>query len=46
MVQLEQPRRRVIQAQLFSYRSLLTFKLMKEVPFAGGARPNGACCGP
>jgi choline dehydrogenase-like flavoprotein len=32
MVQLEQPRRRVIQAQLFSYRSLLTFKLMKEVP--------------
>lgn len=25
---------RVLQAQLFSYRSLLTFKLMKEVPLA------------
>ena len=35
MVQLEQPRRRVIQAQLFSYRSLLTFKLMKELPLPG-----------
>src|SRR5262249_8975967 len=35
MVQLEKPRRRVIQAQLFSYRSLLTFKLMKEVPLPG-----------
>jgi GMC oxidoreductase len=35
MVQLERPRRRVIQAQLFSYRSLLTFKLMKEVPLPG-----------
>lgn len=35
MVQLEHPRRRVIQAQLFSYRSLLTFKLMKEVPLSG-----------
>jgi hypothetical protein len=35
MVQLERPRRRVIQAQLFSYRSLLTFKLMKEAPLPG-----------
>jgi len=35
MVQLERPRRRGIQAQLFSYRSLLTFKLMKEVPLPG-----------
>ena len=25
---------RIVQAQIFSYRSLLTFKLMKELPFA------------
>jgi FAD binding domain len=31
MVRLEEPRR-LLQAQLFSYRSLLTFKLMKELP--------------
>jgi hypothetical protein len=31
MVRLEEPRR-LLQAHLFSYRSLLTFKLMKEVP--------------
>lgn len=30
----EQPRRRLVQAQVFSYRSLLTFKLMKELPLA------------
>ena len=28
------PRNRILQAQLFSYRSLLTFKLMKEFPLA------------
>ena len=30
----EQPQRRLVQAQVFSYRSLLTFKLMKELPLA------------
>ena len=28
----EAPHRRLVQAQVFSYRSLLTFKLMKELP--------------
>jgi hypothetical protein len=28
---------RIVQAQLFSYRSLLTFKLMKETPIAYGS---------
>jgi hypothetical protein len=28
----ETPHRRLVQAQVFSYRSLLTFKLMKELP--------------
>jgi choline dehydrogenase-like flavoprotein len=28
------PRNRILQANVFSYRSLLTFKLMKEVPMA------------
>jgi choline dehydrogenase-like flavoprotein len=28
---------RIVQAQLFSYRSLLTFKLMKETPLAYGS---------
>ena len=32
----EQPQRRLVQAQVFSYRSLLTFKLMKELPLAAG----------
>ena len=32
MLVREQPRRRLVQAQVFSYRSLLTFKLMKELP--------------
>ena len=30
----ELPHRRLVQAQVFSYRSLLTFKLMKELPLA------------
>ncbi|MEN8161612.1 MAG: GMC oxidoreductase, partial [Myxococcota bacterium] len=30
----EAPRRRLVQSQVFSYRSLLTFKLMKELPLA------------
>jgi choline dehydrogenase-like flavoprotein len=30
----ETPERRLIQCQVFSYRSLLTFKLMKELPIA------------
>jgi hypothetical protein len=30
----EQPHHRLVQAQVFSYRSLLTFKLMKELPLA------------
>jgi choline dehydrogenase-like flavoprotein len=32
----EHPQRRLVQAQVFSYRSLLTFKLMKELPLAAG----------
>ncbi|HLK11349.1 MAG TPA: GMC oxidoreductase [Candidatus Binatia bacterium] len=34
IVRLERPHEHLLQAQLFSYRSLLTFKLMKEVPLA------------
>jgi len=32
MLVRETPHRRLVQAQVFSYRSLLTFKLMKELP--------------
>lgn len=34
MVEMPETPKRVVQAQLFSYRSLLTFKLMKESPLA------------
>jgi choline dehydrogenase-like flavoprotein len=34
MLERTRPHRRLVQAQVFSYRSLLTFKLMKEVPIA------------
>jgi choline dehydrogenase-like flavoprotein len=34
IVRLDRPHQRILQAQVFSYRSLLTFKLMKEVPLA------------
>ena len=34
MVRVPGPEDRLVQAQVFSYRSLLTFKLMRESPLA------------
>jgi hypothetical protein len=34
ILEREQPHHRLVQTQVFSYRSLLTFKLMKELPLA------------
>ena len=34
ILERQQPWHRLVQAQVFSYRSLLTFKLMKELPLA------------
>jgi choline dehydrogenase-like flavoprotein len=34
ILRCDRPHRHLVQAQVFSYRSLLTFKLMKELPLA------------